>query len=277
MKHLISTYLIIFAMGINTVVDAQRFNEIGVLGGVSFYNGDLNPSKVFPSKNLHFAGAVFYRYNWNPRWAIRYQLSYAKVSADDKYSNDPFQVNRNLSFYSNVWDFSTSVEFNFLHFTPFKPSSFFQASDVLSPYIFLGLSFFYFNPKTTLDGNIYQLHDLTTESKSYSRFSVALLFGLGMKFRLSDRFVAGIEWGMRRTFTDYLDDVSTIYPEDPSQLSQTARDLSDRSLTPQGRDGTNWGTQRGNAYTKDWYSIVGVTLTYNITRNPNNCHFNQIK
>ena len=68
---------------------------------------------------------------------------------------------------------------------------------------------------------------------------------------------------MRKTFTDYLDDVSKRY-YDPVLLAaahgETAAIMSDKSI---GTDPnyTNRGRQRGNATTKDWYAFAGIILT----------------
>ena len=72
---------------------------------------------------------------------------------------------------------------------------------------------------------------------------------------------------MRRTFTDYLDDVSGLYvdagtlTEENGPLSQV---MADRSLTPLGPDGTNTNIQRGENNREDWYIFTGVMLTYKI-------------
>ena len=44
-------------------------------------------------------------------------------------------------------------------------------------------------------------------------------FGFGLKFKFSHRFMFAFEYGIRRTFTDYIDDVSTSYPDDPANIN----------------------------------------------------------
>jgi hypothetical protein len=83
-------------------------------------------------------------------------------------------------------------------------------------------------------------------------------FGLGVKLSLGKRFCLAAFWEMHKTFSDYIDDVSTTYylqgplinPEDKAAV------LSDPSLNHQP------GMQRGNSRNNDWYSFSGISLTY---------------
>ncbi|MFM7902216.1 MAG: DUF6089 family protein, partial [Bacteroidota bacterium] len=92
-------------------------------------------------------------------------------------------------------------------------------------------------------------------------------FGGGMKFKISRRFGVTVEAGARRTYTDYLDDVSTTYA-DKSVLFASNGDLSavlsDRSLDGQTVDNTN--RQRGNASDNDWYMFTGISLNYTLSK-----------
>ena len=72
--------------------------EIGVYGGGSYYLGDLNLTRHFVDSKLAFG--LIYRYNLSLRHSFRVTGLYGGVQASDANSNDPFQVNRNLSFKS---------------------------------------------------------------------------------------------------------------------------------------------------------------------------------
>ena len=79
----------------------------------------------------------------------------------------------------------------------------------------------------------------------------------------------GVEWGMRFTFTDYLDDVSGTYYD--NFLLQEARGefvakLADRSATLH-----EAGAGRGNSTTKDFYSFAGATITFKIGNEDRSC------
>ena len=88
------------------------------------------------------------------------------------------------------------------------------------PFVFAGLSLFYFSPQVQYNGSLIDLATLNTEGQNlpgstledYGFVSMAIPFGAGIKLKLSNRFSLLGEWGMRMTFTDYLDDVSYRYP-----------------------------------------------------------------
>ncbi len=252
MNNIIKVSLLIICISVAQPGSAQR-NEIGVAFGGSYYMGDLNPSLHFAMPRL--AGGVIYRRNFNPHISARINALYASVQADDAIIG--YNPERNLNFRSSIYELSVQAEINFLPFITGEkdnPSSF---------YLFGGGGGFRYNPKANYNGQWVELQKVGTESqnteeyadRSYSLYSYNLLFGIGMKFILSESITAGIEWGMRRTGTDYLDDVSASH--------------TDSSLI----SGTTAGVQRGNPYNNDWYSFAGIILTYRI-KNPSiiKCH-----
>ncbi len=268
MKYSLTIILFMLIAG-STI--AQRTFDVGIFGGTSWYNGDINPNRHFPSGQMNTSAGGHFRINFDDRWSWKQAIRIGKINADDSESPDAFQKVRNLNFESPIYEFSSTVEFNFFKFDPFKENHNF------SPYTFIGLGLFYMNPTTTLDGNTYTLKDVKTEENDYSNIQLAMPFGFGVKVRLSKHIILEGEWGLRRTFTDYMDDVSGNYPSDPNNLNAIQIDLSDRSLEQQGDDGTNWGTQRGDSQTNDWYSFVGVSLVVNLNGDPSKCYFNLYK
>ena len=165
-----------------------------------------------------------------------------------------------------------------MNFLPYFTGS---AKYNFAPYIFAGLSVFSYNPRAQYNGVWYDLQPLGTEGqgttaytgrKTYSLTQIAFPFGIGCKFSLNKLFCFGVEWGMRKTFTDYLDDVSTTYV-DPVQLEAekgtVAAALSNRSITIPGQPSIEPGKARGNSRTKDWYAFAGLTLTMKIITKKN--------
>lgn len=244
---------------------AQK-SEIGAFAGTSFYLGDLNPSKIFAKPQ--FAGGLIYRYNISPRWAFRANIIFGEVQGSDMETNnkDP----RNLSFRSPITEISLQMELNFLKlYTDWEKNKF-------APYIFAGIGFFSFNPKAELNGSYYDLQHLGTEGQGlegekdfYSLTNFAIPFGLGFKYNISKIMTIGIEWGMRYTFTDYLDDVSGNYYDNITLLMERGdivAALADRSESLHKE-----GTGRGNVTTKDWYSFAGMTITFRIGNEDKTC------
>lgn len=259
---------------------AQRNNhkqfqshDIGVFLGGSYYIGDLNPRRHFFETQP--AGGVFYRYNYNFRLAFRGGFNLGSVIGDDSQSSDSDQLERNLNFKSKVYEFNTMAEFNFLEY------SIGHNKFIFSPYVFLGLSVFHFDPMANLNNQWVDLKRMSTEGqktsqnptqKQYKLTQPSIPFGVGFKLDLAKNVGLGFEWGPRKTFTDYIDDVSGKYVN-PYKLAAEkgalAGILSDRSL---GTDGvSNTGKQRGNPYTKDWYFFYGFTLNFKLKQKPAEC------
>jgi hypothetical protein len=241
-------------------VYSQR-NEVGVFFGGSYYLGDLNPSRQFAMSEIAIGG--LYRLNLDRHISLRLNGFVGSVSGDD--ARVKYNENRNLSFRSIILEASLQGEVNFL---PFVPG---EMETPATPYLFGGGGVFRFNPKTQLDGRWVELKPHGTEGQGSMRFpdrdfysltSYNLLFGIGYKFNITRELTGAFEWGMRRTGTDYLDDVSTTYPHpDVFENNQIALALYDRSIDNRGEN-TNF--QRGNPNTNDWYSFAGVIITYRI-------------
>jgi hypothetical protein len=251
----------------------NRYSELGLFGGVSYYMGELNPGKQFFM--VRPGGGLVYRYNTSRRFAWEIHGLYGSVQAEDARSGKDNQVLRNLSFRSQIIEFAGLLHFNFFNYEIGNPET------PATPYIFGGLGLFRFNPKADFQGEWIALQPLGTEGqgspvyadrKQYSLMGANIPFGFGVKFHAFGRLGFSLEWGLRKTFTDYLDDVSTTYA-DPDVLFAThgelAALLADRSLVNPGK--INAGRQRGNSTNKDWYSFAGLTITYKIVPRKAEC------
>lgn len=237
--------------------------EMGFMGGGSYYIGDLNPVKHFVYSKPAF-GAIF-RLNMTTRYSFRFTGTYGSVYADDADASDPFQVQRNLNFRSNILELAAGVEIDLLKY---------RINDMkypVSPYFFYEIAYFRMNPVTDYNGNEVALQSIGTEGQGtslndkgrYRLNQISIPLGIGVKFNLRKRLAISVEYGIRKTFTDYLDDVSGNYV-DPVALSAAngpmAAELSDRSLN--GNEFSNVGFNRGNSSTKDWYSFYGIMITF---------------
>lgn len=241
--------------------------SIGVWLGISNYFGDLNTTA-----NFEYAGpgaGVFVRKAINNRFAYKGSLNYGKIAFSDEANDNVYQKTRNLSFESPVIEFSNEIEFNFFKFDVKKEKLNF------TPYILLGVSVFYFNPTTKLDGIQVRLQEYATEGqgtedndkRKYTRANFAIPMGFGFKYSFDPRWTIGIEGGIRKTFTDYLDDVSGSYPEfinntPDNSLGQRLSDRSGEVDEPIGLP----GKQRGSNNRNDDYLFVGLSLSYNIIK-----------
>lgn len=262
MKHI--AFIAFLLAGLNGY---SQYHEIGAMFGTAYYVGDLNPSSHIPAQ-VYPGGGLIYRYNFNDRVSFKANVLYGRVYGRDSDSDDEWRQNRNLSFRSDIFEVSGQVEINFLTYEigdRSRPSS---------PYLFAGLSVFRFNPQAQYNDRWIDLRPLGTEGQGikgyedpYNLTQISIPFGVGFKFNIWRNIGGAVEWGMRRTFTDYIDDVSTNYVE-PGLLEEEngplAQVLADRSLAPLGPDGTNAGMQRGETNREDWYMFAGVMLTVKI-------------
>ena len=248
--------------------DAQ-YNEVGIMVGASNYKGELS-RHMFNTDFLHPAIGVFYRHNRNRMWSWKIEINYGRISGDDAIAKTPFELDRNLSFYSNILEISPQIEFNFFTFETGRNDYPF------TPYLFTGLSVFHFNPKAKLGNENYELQPLGTEGQAingdnrYKRVQIAIPIGGGIKISVGS-FGIGLEVGARRAYTDYLDDVSTLYPDMTAlkaSSGSTAVIFSDRSFSRLDTSATiknAFNKQRGNSSDKDWYLFAGITVFWRLS------------
>jgi opacity protein-like surface antigen len=175
--------------------------EIGIgLGGFN-YRGDIAPQ--FKLKNFKPGGSVFFRYNPSQALSLRAELAGGILEASDANSSEPFQIQRNKSFRTRLIEGSTVAEYNFLNYVDRR----FAVN--WSPYVFGGLGYTYFN--------------VTPNHGIPKNTSFVLPYGVGIKYQLKKPWNIGLEYGTRKTFTDYIDNLG---PEpatlDPLQLGNHA-------------------------------------------------------
>jgi len=227
--------------------------EVGGFIGTSYYNGELNPGLPYNQTQFAYGGLV--RYNINSRWAAKFSYYRGNLQGSDATGGSV--INRDLNFKSKINDFSLVAEFNFWEYFTGSKKSF------ITPFIFGGISYFTFN-STSFGGA--DLHAAGTEGQNvgfagrspYKQYSFAFPFGFGFKYSISKRLGLTFEWGMRKTFTDYIDDISTTYYFDaPAVNAPDANQLlSDPTMSHDAY------VQRGDDKTNDWYNYTGITITY---------------
>ena len=184
-------------------------SELGIFLGVSYYTGDLNPGGHF-NRFTRPAGGGLYRINFNPRFSAKTIASLGMIQGDDAYSFNDEHRNRNLSFRSIIYELAVEGEFNFLPYSTGK-----KKSAITSPYVFAGAAVYHFNPQAMYGGRWYNLQPMGTEGqgstfsneKAYSLTQFSIPFGVGLKINTAKSVGINFEWGIRKTYTDYLDDV----------------------------------------------------------------------
>jgi hypothetical protein len=239
--------------------------ELGILAGISNYQGDLSSYSTQNGLKV-LVGPVFGLhggYNLTEHFQFRTDLLYTRLSGDDELNEKAETRLRNLDFFTPVIQLAFGLDWNIFGFGSGDQKSF-------TPYASIGGSIFYFNPKTEYLGDVVALHPLGTEGqylddypdqKPYSLFQPSLQFGGGLKFLTSDKLILALEGMMTLSFTDYLDDVSTIYISYP-ELLEKAGTLTAALANRQGEFlGTEpvivpTGTARANSESNDFFGMI---------------------
>ncbi len=245
--------------------------EFGASVGAAYYIGDINP--MIPLVGARQSLGIYFRVNRDYRWSFRTNANYGKVTAKDANNKLEALRNRNLTFQSNVFELSEQIEFNFW---PFRAD---ESNYAFSPYAFIGLGAFYFNPKAVYNNELVALQPLATEGqgllnyrKPYQRIALAMPLGMGVKVGLAEKFTLQLEYSIRKTNTDYLDDVSSTY-KDPKLLNKNTGAAAVALADPSANASTyaNVGHLRGNPDTNDWYGFLHVSLSYSLPNKKKHC------
>lgn len=305
MKRIVIGAIAIAAVSVATEAMAQSPKvrrgkplHVGLMLGASNYQGDLTTSVAWNETKP--AGGLICRYDLNYMFTLRGSALFGTISGSDKnYDDDPGRARRNLSFRSNVVEFSGQLEWNLFGYES-DPNT-----RARSPYLFAGVGVYKFNPKAYFeydpaifsqgpnpidpngelakyDGKWVELQPLGTEGQETTKYNdkrrygltqVSIPIGFGFKTQLNEDWALGIEAGVRKTFTDYLDDVSSIYVDDQivgGAYGYLAVAMKDRAREV-GQESFANDNPRGNSNNKDWYMFLGFTLTRPIVGGKTTC------
>jgi hypothetical protein len=264
---LIKYFLLLFILPVN--LHAQTF-LIHLGGGFINYGGDLQRS-VYTLKeaNAFIQGGVGLKIT--EHYTAYYSLAAGKVGASDRKSIPTSKTYpRNLSFFSNIGETSLTLEYNLNDISGLYN---------FTPYAFAGLGAFHFNPYTFDTGaNKVYLQPLGTEGQGLSQYpdrkpykltQFCIPFGFGFKYAISDNLHISAEFGFRKTFTDYLDDVSSFSYADTAILrAERGPQAADLSYRADEIPGSRYKiiAQRGNPGKKDFYYAGLLKITFLFTK-----------
>lgn len=223
------------------------YNSVGVSVNAFNYYGDLSPTSKRISTDIGLtkpAIGLSFTHRFGPRYQLTGSFTYGGIQGSDNASADPADLSnavyryvRNLSFRNRLKEFSVVGQIDL-----YENDQTYISRVRWTPYAYGGLAVFHHNPQALVPqtdlfgqpfanaGEWVDLKPLKTEGKSYSLIQLAIPIGIGARFRINDVMDFAAEFGIRYTFTDYLDDVSGYYVDLNSfGDNELARALSYRS------------------------------------------------
>ncbi|WP_299456422.1 DUF6089 family protein [uncultured Microscilla sp.] len=205
-----------------------QIHEVGIMAGLASYKGEM--SQYFP--NLHqidnvanrIAVGAFYRGNFSRSISIRGNFTYGKVDGTDANGTDFISQQRGHFFQTDLLELSAQIEYNFRDFRRNL-----KFPETWTPYLFVGVGGMKMSPRYNL-------------LPTYGLYSITIPIGIGMKFMLNDKLNLGMEFGARKTFTDFIDDIGV-------NVDQAGNPRNPIYFT-------------GNTADNDMYFFTGFTLSY---------------
>lgn len=201
---------------LSTLLAKAQSSEVAFGIGTFNYTGDL--ARNYTILNSKPAGMIAYRSNISRSVSFRTALTAGKIGASDaKRPIDAFATERNASFNIFLYELSLATEYHFLDWRSEKrPLRF-------TPYVVTGL-------------DLFGMAGIPTKAAEYSSVQPSVQLGVGFKYVINPLWYLGLEFSMRKTFFDYLDNISQGNPARKNY-------------------------QYGNPNDNDNYFFLGLTLT----------------
>ena len=179
-KRLTLLSLVIILLCSKTAAQDEGYlMEMGLGGGGSFYMGDAN-GRLYNNTNGVFS--VLARYNVNPRFSLKANLSSAGISGstENAYGTLPGDE---LIFSRTLYDFGAQMEWGFCGYG----MEGWNGNHRLAPYGLMGIGVTF------------------APEPEQNDFAANFPIGLGLRYKLSERVNIGLEWTMRFSTSDRLD------------------------------------------------------------------------
>ena len=256
---------------------SQYSMDFGLNMGAAFYVGEIGNAgsegfKPFllytqPKATTATVGG-FYRYHFKRKLAARFNFNWVRISAADSLSDEGPRVGRNLSFRTDIIEFSVTGEYDFF----IADISTRTSRREFAANAYLGIGYILFYPTAVYEDIRYSLRPLATEGieNEYGTGTMILPMGVNFNFTFSNKWRMGMDFGYRFSFTDYLDDVITNYASDTELPFKESRYFANRSAEVYAAGQEDLpdpnaytpGKPRGNPDTNDGYFAVALQISY---------------
>jgi hypothetical protein len=219
-------FVLFIAIVFITITSKAQINEVGLFVGGSNYIGDIGPEYYINPNNI--MGGIIYKWNMNPRIAIRGTFTYAEISSDDANATNKARFDRGIRFTNSIKELAIGVEFNYFEY------NLNDYQKTRTPYLLVEFAAFNYNvvKSESPKGN----RQYNYESKT----AYAIPFGIGYKTKLVNDFAIAFEIRARYTFEDDID------------------------YNNQDINSLNFGNPKSN----DWYMLSGISIVYSFGRPP---------
>lgn len=255
--------------------------QLGI--GTTQFNGDLGGGNTVGQDYIRglrdidwratgLAAWVGYRQRFHPYFATTTSLCLFNLRGDDAFSEEPVRNARSLNFRSYNAEIQQRIEFIFAANEKFGstfnlPGNYAKSNRTEQYYFFTGLGMIYFQNQgryTNPSGDVewVNLRALRTEGVRYSPFTLTIPTGIGFRLGFSRMWRVGLEIAYVKTFSDYIDDVSTVYKDPNSFTDPIASYMSNPAI---GNPIFAPGNQRGDSNQKDAYYHLNLIITKNLT------------
>lgn len=247
-------------------------NYLGEMGGKEQTRRDFVADLKF--SQTRFAMDGFARYKFHPNISAKVAFTYGRLKGADRLSTNPGRVGRNLNFRNDILELTVDGQFFFYEINDIGRA--YRYRNDFRCYIFAGLGGMHHSPKGQLygQGDWVKLQPLQTEGVHYSKWQFVIPSGVGLYFTVSKHHRIGWEFGWRKTFTDYIDDVSTVYADPTTLSSQQSIDFANQSqfiynnppsdVTVPKPQNYSPGSKRGDPTHNDSYMFSTFSYSYTI-------------
>jgi Domain of unknown function (DUF6089) len=193
---LIKIVFLFFCVSLSVNALSQKIEIGGGLGAMN-YKGDISPD--FHPSFAQLGGHILLRYNLKKDITFRLGANLGSIYANDNDVSDSFNKLRGQTFKTSIREVSLITEYNFFSY------QYSRMHKDWSPYVFGGVAFMSFSPRDT-------------PVSDYKQAGVVIPFGVGIKYNLTGPWDLNVEFGTRKTFTDYLDNLGGDNPALPRNV-----------------------------------------------------------
>ena len=290
-------YLLFTLFFISVTYKGQR-HEIGVQLGMSNLVGDIGRTNYILQKpvtsniadyGIPFYGGILYRMNFNPYQTVRLNIGYSHIQFIDALAKEQYRRNRNLWGTNSILEADLIFEYNFFPVND-------EQKSMLSPYIFGGVGAMLANTPQLIIENDFRrdaggnaiapvtADDFDTKSTytSGKKISMAIPFGVGLKYKFNYNWALFGEFMFRPTFSDSIDysmidekSVKVTYNKDIMSPGSTNKSLLQEDPYKTAGEAKVAklleDRQVGNINSKDWVNTISLGLSYSFGRPPCYC------